>query len=298
MFSKGGGMIIKRSDKVYSMEISKTNIISQTFGGKVYCHMFLRLQNEVEVLPEKVNTSAIKFKEFHLETSRQRAFDLRNGLGITSLIYPVEGKFELEPTGDDYYFRTVPGMYTCYFSKWATTRRYIETSQLEEIRKYGDYPIEWESTRYVFGQCEPITNVKYQIRGTSIANIKKLLALIEDYVDVSSNIRMFLRVPISAIVATEYRVGCQRQRAYKLSVEDESEVKRIIRKYGMLERPIAVYPDRPEQVKVDYLTVMHGGEAFIAIKDDNLYCSVSENALEKPLLFELPQKYVADLLKF
>jgi hypothetical protein len=66
----------------------------------------------------------------------------------------------------------------------------------------------------------------------------------------------------------------------------------------MLERPIAVYPDRPEQVIVDYLTVIQGGGAYLAIKDGNLYCSVSEDVMERPLLFELPQKYVTDLLKF
>jgi len=295
-------MIIKRNGKVYSIEgFTKTNIISQTWNNKIYCHMFLRFQNEVEVSTEKVDTCDIKLREFHLETSRQRAFDLRNGLGITSLIYPVEGKFELEPTGDDYYFSTVPdNVYTCYFSKWATARRYIDGEQLREIRRYGDYPIEWEVDQYVFGRCEPITNVKYQIRGTSITGIKRLLELIEDYVDTTTEIRIFLRVPKSSLVATEYRVGCQRQRAYTISVEDELQLKEIIRKYGIRERPIAVYPDLPEQVTVDYLTVMHEGEAFLAIKDDTLYCSVSENAYEneKTLLFELPQKYAADLLKF
>jgi hypothetical protein len=295
-------MIVTRNGKMYSIEsFTKTNVISQTFNGKVFCHMFLRPKNEVELSAERVATSAIGFREFHLETSKQRAFDLRNGLGITSLIYPVEGKFELEPvgTGDDYYFCTVPGTeYTLYFSRWAIARRYTESSQLEEIRKYGDYPIEWETGQYVFGQCEPITDIKYQIRGTSLANIKRLLGLIEDYTDSTSEIRIFLRVPKSSLVATEFRVGCQRQRAYTIALEDESEIKRIIRKYGMLERPIAVYPDRPEQVIVDYLTVMQGGGAYLAIKDDNLYCSVSESALEKPLLFELPQQWATDLLKF
>jgi hypothetical protein len=232
---KGGKkMILKKRDNYFSVEkIQKKVVFSERKNGTIMVHMFLREKNAIPLTNDLFTDENITiFKEKSLWVSPQGAFGFRRIGSIGSggareiIGIAIEGKFELRLKNNEL-IPVMDSQYKVIAEKISSSRRYISEEQIREIRKWGDYNVEFESDRYWVIKTVSVHTINFEFRIYKIENLRKILEFLsydfDSYTLANSIVYFKTKVRKSEVKSEYYHL-------YEISLDEnnENELKNIV----------------------------------------------------------------------
>jgi len=292
----GKNMLIKR-DHIFSVErIEKKNIFSETQSGRIYLHSKLIYKNPIQLYGEIGEKEYIYVSNIYV--SKSGSYGFRDSKwDVDFVTAPIAGKFIISNR------RACPieGYYEILAEKKNNSRRYITNSQLEEIRKYGNYDLEIEQDMYIFVKLFKEISIKNEIRFYNFKVLYQLPITLP-----VADTKFFLKIPITNIrkVAT---TGCGIN-VYKIietgknaelleEIIKEKTIKEVVLKDDNKHRK-AIYDLAAATIKKDnkkediYINV--GSEVVESEVESNFYLGSSIDLSEGTIMIEVKQE---DILK-
>ena len=117
--------------------------------------------------------------------------------------------------------------YKVIAEKISSSRRYISEEQIREIRKWGDYNVEFESDRYWVIKTVSVHTINFEFRIYKIENLRKILEFLsydfDSYTLANSIVYFKTKVRKSEVKSEYYHL-------YEISLDEnnENELKNIV----------------------------------------------------------------------
>jgi len=222
-------MILKKGDNYFSVEkIQKKVVFSERKDGTIMVHMFLREKNAIPLTNDLFTDENITiFKEISLRVSPQGNFGFRRLVSAREIIgIAIEGKFELRLKNNEL-IPVMDSQYKVIAEKISSSRRYISEEQIREIRKWGDYNVEFESDRYWVIKTVSVHTINFEFRIYKIENLRKILEFLsydfDSYTLANSIVYFKTKVRKSEVKSEYYHL-------YEISLDEnnENELKNIV----------------------------------------------------------------------
>jgi len=288
---------LKKGDNNYfSVEkIQKKVVFSERKDGTIMVHMFLREKNAIPLTNDLFTDENITiFKEKSLWVSPQGNFGFRRLVSAREIIgIAIEGKFELRLIYNEF-VPLLDSQYRVIADKVATSRRYIVEEQLEEIRRYGSYNVEFEMGKYYFLRAINVDDIVFEFRIYKLQTLERILKILRFEIDsyILSNSRVYFRCKVSKSNSSSYyslyevyfpNYEVEEKLAYlsyahkPLLIEDSRNVLDIIVKttqkkaYGVL-----TFSDNSNKLLVGVTDPLEEDNIFIGIYLSQIYKEVEQ----------------------
>jgi len=288
-------MILKKGDNYFSVEkIQKKVVFSERKDGTIMVHMFLREKNAIPLTNLFTDENITIFKEISLRVSPQGNFGFRRLVSAREIIgIAIEGKFELRLIYNEF-VPLLDSQYRVIADKVATSRRYIVEEQLEEIRRYGSYNVEFEMGKYYFLRAINVDDIVFEFRIYKLQTLERILKILRFEIDsyILSNSRVYFRCKVSKSNSSSYyslyevyfpNYEVEEKLAYlsyahkPLLIEDSRNVLDIIVKttqkkaYGVL-----TFSDNSNKLLVGVTDPLEEDNIFIGIYLSQIYKEVEQ----------------------
>jgi hypothetical protein len=280
-------MILKRGKEYFSIErLAKRNLFSETKSGSVFVHMFVYEKNCVPLLADEHLKPDVV--EQNLYVSPRGNFGFRNIVDVTYLKYPIQGKFEYSEYSGGLLAAINDSQYKCVAKAIAKSRRYIKDYQLEEIRRNGNFDVEFEESFYLFIKFPVVNDIEYEFRFFDYDHLIRILIELRkpvfsnetnyDYLkNVLNNVRFFIKVDqLKQFNKTD------QQFYYKID-NTVTSTKKILKK-------ILLNFDNKYYISNEY--------GYISCKEEEIYLRINREIKDKDIiLIEIPREVILESLE-